>query len=44
MLDETRALDALRRRYRSEPDAGVRTAIAWAGGAFTRRTRRAMTR
>jgi len=31
MLDETQALDALRRRYRLEPDANVRAAIAWAG-------------
>lgn len=31
MLDETRALDALRRRYQVEPDADVRTVIAWAG-------------
>jgi hypothetical protein len=31
MLDETRALDALRRRYPVETDAAVRNAITWAG-------------
>ena len=31
MLDETRALDALRRRYRLEPDTDVRAVIGWAG-------------
>lgn len=31
MLDEVRALDALRARYQAEPDAAVREAIAWAG-------------
>jgi len=31
MLEETRALPALRRRYQDEPDAAVRTVIAWAG-------------
>lgn len=31
MLDETRALDALRRRYPVETDPAVRSAITWAG-------------
>src|SRR5690606_6864305 len=31
MLDETRALEPLRRRYEIEPDANVRAVIAWAG-------------
>jgi len=31
MLDETRALPALRARYAHEPDATVQQAIAWAG-------------
>ncbi len=31
MLDETHALDALRARYKVEPDAAVRNAISWAG-------------
>jgi hypothetical protein len=31
MLDETRALPALRARYAQEPDATVQQAIAWAG-------------
>lgn len=31
MLDETRALEALRARYPAEPDPTVRSAIAWAG-------------
>jgi hypothetical protein len=31
MLDETRALDALRRRYPVETDPAVRNAITWAG-------------
>jgi hypothetical protein len=31
MLDETRALDALRRRYPVEDDPAVRNAITWAG-------------
>jgi hypothetical protein len=31
MLDETRTLDALRRRYEGETDPAVRSAIAWAG-------------
>ncbi len=31
MLDETRALDALRRRYPAETDPAVRSAITWAG-------------
>ncbi|NDJ77670.1 MAG: HEAT repeat domain-containing protein [Chloroflexi bacterium] len=31
MLDETRALEALRERYQKETDPNVRNAIAWAG-------------
>ena len=31
MLDETRALDALRQRYALEPEPAVKQAIAWAG-------------
>ena len=31
MLDETRALDALRQRYHVEPDPAVRAVIVWAG-------------
>ncbi|MBN1202454.1 MAG: HEAT repeat domain-containing protein [Anaerolineae bacterium] len=31
MLDETRALDALRQQYQAETEAGVRSALAWAG-------------
>lgn len=31
MLDETRALDALRHQYHVEPDPAVRAAVVWAG-------------